>query len=536
LQYENKLDTVLENVTITETVPAHTVFAGPESSWSCEEQAVAGRICTHTMSQLAANESRTVPFSVRVIDGPIPAGVEIITNNAAIGVPGFSEPDSAPENNIAVETTVLDAAPDLSLIKSDGGASAKPGDVVAYTLTYENKGGQGATGVIIMEQIPANTTFNAKASAPGWDCTNATCSFTVGALAAGERDAVDFAVQIITNAPAGATAITNTASIADDQANGAESNENDNVASDTTLLAIGSLTATKQATLKGDANGNGEANPGDRLEYIIEIRNNGNRAVTGIALRDTVDRNTTLVANSVQANPGVVNATNPLQITIGELAAGARATIRFQVTINSPLPANVSRVENQATVTSNEMPAIATDDPSAPGVNNPTRTPVVGRAALVLTKMDLLFTDADNNDVISPGDRLLYRMKIANQGDIAATNVVLKDTPDSNTTLVAGTVQANMGAIVTGNQPNHTNVEVSVGTLLVGQVADVGFLVEIPANMAADQITNQATVTYGSAGVTLGGQSDDPDTNTAGDATVTTVVRNKGGYLPLVWK
>jgi uncharacterized repeat protein (TIGR01451 family) len=332
------------------------------------------------------------------------------------------------------------------------------------------------------------------------------------------------------------TAVTNTASIADDQANGADLNEDDNVSNDTALLAKTNLTATKRAILKVDANGNGKVNPGDRLEYTIEIRNNGNRAVTDVVLRDTIDLNTTLVANSVQANPGVVNTTNPLRVTIGELAAGARATIIFQVRINTPLPANVTRVENQATVTSLEMPAIATDDPGAPGVNNPTRTPVVSNAVIVVTKTDILFADADANDVVSPGDRLLYRMKIANQGNIAATNVVLKDTPDPNTTLVVGAVLANMGAIASGNRPGHRHIEVSVGTLQVGQVADVSFVVEIKANLATDRVTNQATVTYDSIGNSLGGQSDDPDTATAGDATVTTVIGGNGIYLPVIWR
>ena len=63
-----------------------------------------------------------------------------------------------------MDTTPVIAAPDLTLAKSDGGASVVPGGTISYTLTYANVGNQGATGVVITETVPANTTFDAGAS------------------------------------------------------------------------------------------------------------------------------------------------------------------------------------------------------------------------------------------------------------------------------------------------------------------------------------------------------------------------------------
>ena len=69
----------------------------------------------------------------------------------------------------------------MSLTKSDGGASVAPGGTVSYTLTYANGGNQGASGVVLTDVVPANTTFNAGASSddlplPGnayaWDLDN----------------------------------------------------------------------------------------------------------------------------------------------------------------------------------------------------------------------------------------------------------------------------------------------------------------------------------------------------------------------------
>ncbi len=62
------------------------------------------------------------------------------------------------------------APPDLSLTKSDGGVSASPGGTVAYVLTYRNTGAADATGTVLAETVPQNSTFNAGASTAGWVC------------------------------------------------------------------------------------------------------------------------------------------------------------------------------------------------------------------------------------------------------------------------------------------------------------------------------------------------------------------------------
>ena len=60
-----------------------------------------------------------------------------------------------------------------------------PGGHVAYTISYGNVGNQGATGVVLTETIPANSTFNAGGSTGGWSCGATTCTFAVGSVNAG---------------------------------------------------------------------------------------------------------------------------------------------------------------------------------------------------------------------------------------------------------------------------------------------------------------------------------------------------------------
>src|SRR5207237_5982787 len=113
-----------------------------------------------------AGGSGLADFAVDVLN-PAAAGVNQISNTASIA---SDLPDPNPADNTASDTTPLVAAPDLSIVKSDGGISTTPGGTVPYTLSYANTGNQGATGVAITETVPANTTFNAGASTAGWNC------------------------------------------------------------------------------------------------------------------------------------------------------------------------------------------------------------------------------------------------------------------------------------------------------------------------------------------------------------------------------
>ena len=66
--------------------------------------------------------------------------------------------------------------------------------MVVYTLSYTNAGTQNATGVVLTETVPANTTFNAGGSTAGWVCVpdnnaGSSCTLTLGALAAAARAA-----------------------------------------------------------------------------------------------------------------------------------------------------------------------------------------------------------------------------------------------------------------------------------------------------------------------------------------------------------
>ncbi len=244
LTYSNTSSGGATGVVITDTVPANTTFnAGASTAgWVCAPDNNAGSTCTLAIGAVAGTSGPlTATFAVTVVN-PVAAGVTQISNTASIANDGASGADPTPANNSASDTTPVTAAPDLSISKSDGGNSVEPGGTISYTLTYANNGNEGATGVVITETVPADTTFDSGASTAGWSCVpdanaGSTCTLAIGALAAGSgNQVVTFAVTVADPRPTGLVQISNTATIADDGANGTDPTPADNTGSDTTLV------------------------------------------------------------------------------------------------------------------------------------------------------------------------------------------------------------------------------------------------------------------------------------------------------------
>ncbi len=73
---------------------------------------------------------------------------ELGVNNITLSITddGGNGPDPTPDNNIAAETTPLDAAPDLTITKDDGGLGVdEPGGDVEYTLVIQNTSAEPVT-------------------------------------------------------------------------------------------------------------------------------------------------------------------------------------------------------------------------------------------------------------------------------------------------------------------------------------------------------------------------------------------------------
>jgi uncharacterized repeat protein (TIGR01451 family) len=356
LTYANAGPAGATGVVLTETVPANSVFnpGASTAGWVCPTGNNAGSTCTLSIGTVAAGGGSTATFSTTVFN-PMGAGISQISNTASIADDGTHGADPTPGNNTASDTTPLTGAPDLALTKSDGAISVPPGNTILYTLTYTNTGNRGATGVVITETVPANTTFNSAASLPGWSCTpdnnaGSTCTFAVAGtvFADGIPHVTTFAVNVPNPVAAGVTQISNTASIADDGTNGTDSNPANNTGSDTTpVTGAPDLSLTK-------SDGGASGVPGSAISYTLTYANSGNRGASGVVITETVPANTTFNAGASTAGWACTpngNAGSICTLAIGTVAAGSgNQTATFAVTVANPVPAGVTQISNTATI------------------------------------------------------------------------------------------------------------------------------------------------------------------------------------------
>jgi uncharacterized repeat protein (TIGR01451 family) len=521
LSYNNVGNQNATGVTITDTVPANSTFNPGASTvgWACAPNNNAGSLCTITIGAVASGAGGAVTFAVTVAN-PAPAGVTQLSNTAWVQDDGANGADPTPANNQSTDTTPLNATPDMTITKNDGGVSTTPGGVVAYTLTYSNVGNQGATGVTITDTVPTNTTFNPGASTVGWACApnnnaGSLCTITIGAVGGGGAGgAVVFAVTVVNPVPAGVTQLSNTAWVQDDGANGADPTPANNQSTDTTPLNA----APDLALSKTD--GGISSVPGGTVVYTLTYTNLGNQGATGVVITETLPANSNF--NAAASLPTVWTAVGGGLYTtpIGAVAGGGGAgTVKFAVTVVNPLPGGVTSIFNTATVGDDG----ANGPDSNPGNNTATdTTPVAAGVDLALSK-----TDGGISTV--PGGTVVYTLTYTNLGTQGATGVVITETLPANSTYNAAASLPTVWTAVGGGLYTTPIGAVAGG----GGTGTVKFAVTVvsPLPAGVGQINNTAIV--GDDGAN--GPDQNPANNTATDNTPVnaapdmTITKNDGG-------
>jgi len=375
------------------------------------------------LGTLAAGNSEVVAYETIVAD-PLPVGVTEVTNQAVFDAfelpPGVSDDPSPPGSDDPTVVPVA-AAPDLVIVKDDGGVGAQPGDTVVYALDYQNAGNQDATGVVIGETVPSNAVFNSGASSPGWNCVAAgpgsSCEFTIGDLAAGTGGQVLFAVDADEPLAAGVTTIANAASIADDGANGDDPTPADNGDTDSTPVDA----APDLEIAKDDGGATGV--PGGVVVYTLAYGNAGNQDATGAVLRETVPANTAFEAASSTPGWSCAPDNGPgseCTFSVGGLAAGAGGSADFAVRLDDPLPVGLAGISNLVEIFDDGNNG---DDPTPSDNQDGDDTPLSNNPDLAIEKR---LTDAP--DPIVPGGVLGYEIVVTNTGNNTLTGVTIVDT------------------------------------------------------------------------------------------------------------
>lgn len=272
-----------------------------------------------------------------------PAGTNI-TNQATVNYRDANGNGLTALSNVVTTTVSQVASVDVS---PDSSSPATPGDVLTYAHVVSNLG-NGPDTIDITAASSQGWTLALYADVNGNGTYEAGTDTLLGD-SVGDGDGIPdtgllaadgtFRILIRVTVPGGVadgtvdvTTVTGTSSF---NVTVSES------ATDTTTVAAPSLSAVKSVAPLGDQP------PGATLTYTVVVTNNGTGAATSIVLTDPIPANTTFVAGSITYNAAPqsdgadldsadfnVSNANTVTVNVGTLAAGATATITFQVTID----------------------------------------------------------------------------------------------------------------------------------------------------------------------------------------------------------
>lgn len=428
LTYTNEGYTDATGVVLSDTIPPGTRFY-TGGDWTCD-----GDECRHTIGSLPVGGPHPAPPLVVQVLTPTLQSCDSLLDSAAIGDDGAQGPDLEPEDNKFDLNTSLPCLPDLVLAKtSDAGDCVFGGQRLTYALTYANVGLAGATGVLLTETVPANTTY----AGSGWVCDGDTCTRAVADVPKGGSGSVEFAVQVDELLPD--EVIVNEAQIGSVQA---DIDPRDNEILLTTPVCESELDLLVTKTDGGLILG---PNKEYLIEYTITASNKGEVASTGVVLTDVLPLEATYKGTDWACTAGecsrhvgtldpsaTVQVTLPLQLEKSQFDCPVTITNTVRVTDDGAHGADRFPSDNAFTSTTTfeclpDLVVVLNDNvgPSPDGID-----------AWI---PDILNGTPEQDDprlCVSPGERVTYTVGYVNTGLTTATQVVLTETLPEHTSYV----------------------------------------------------------------------------------------------------
>ena len=268
------------NVMLTDPLPLQLDFIEASNGGTYDPVT---RLVSWSLGTLQPGASGTVTLKVRV-KKPLPNNSYIFNTVTII--------DDAKVRDEATDVIRVHAEPILSLDKTnqpDG--EVKPGDVIKYKMCYANTGNGYATGVVLTDAIPFNTTYVAGSATGGgvtYNEATKTLTWDVGVLGLDPAKCVTFEVKVnmtiegltgqagvMTFAQWNTLSITNTATL--------KSNEK----GDLTDTVVNPLKATVDPKIYKTVNAP-IRHIGESVVFTVTVTNEGTANATDVVLTDTI--------------------------------------------------------------------------------------------------------------------------------------------------------------------------------------------------------------------------------------------------------
>lgn len=476
-----------------------------------------------------ANDTIVLRVTARVVDELINTDGDTLTNTANLSFTGSPVGGIDATNTIDVVSPALTSSKDfVSLLDT----------TATIRLTVENSGTAPAYELTISDELDESywdpATLTATMIPAGFELVSSSSGGTTTVtiqtlgdhtqsaqvLSAGESIVFEFTVDLQNNGNIGVTTLPNTATISTTTLPGTDATATDNervingTANDT--LRFPDLRVRKTWT---DSNG-GNVEPGDIITYTITTDNVGDGSATNVVVTDTPDALGTLVVGTVNGSAGsaVVSGNiagdSSVDVRFASIASGATATVSYNVQVPSPYPDGLTSpqtMSNQASVDSDQLPAIPSDDPT---------TVASGDSTVIAITADPIMRVSKNDQVIAinAGGTLVYAITYRNIGNQNATGVVITETVPAHTVFNAASSTAGWSCAngaVAGTSCTFT----VIGTVNGGGSGVVNFAVDVNTPLATgiDTLSNSVSITED--GKEFGQPDSAPSTHSATETT-----------------
>ena len=378
-----------QNVVLTDAIPPEIIGAEFSTDGGVTFSPWPG---SFDIGTLLNGETRTV-----LIRGTVsPSAIGTIRNT--VGVIS-STPDPDLNNNMSTVDTEINTA-DISVIKTSDLNPAFPGQILTYTIRVSNAGPADAQNVVLTDTIPPQI-VGAEFSTDGGVTFNPwTGSFNIGTLLNGETRTILIRGTVAASASG---IISNTAEVTSTTPDPNPDNNTSTVDIEVNALADISVIKT------------GSPNPvmsGETLTYTIDVSNFGPSLAENVTLSDVIPPE--IIGAEFSTDGGITFNPWPGSLDIGTLLNGETRTILIRGTVAPVAPGFITNTADVTSTTPDPNPSNNTST-SVIEVNESTQVADVG-----------VFKSVEMNPV-TPGEMVVYPIRVSNFGPADAQNVILTD-------------------------------------------------------------------------------------------------------------
>ena len=438
------------NVVVTDMLPTGVTFKEVEPAGTYNE--LTG---LWTIGTILKDTSADITITATIDPGQ---GGNTITN--VITTVTSTETDLSPTIDDPTATVTVTSS-DLVTTKIVSDANPAEGDVIAYSIVVTNNGPSDATGVSLIDLLPAGVTYVSDNFNNVAIYNSGDGNWVIGDLAS--TNSVTLTISALVDAGTASSTITNITTVAGgDQ-------EDPTTASDTLEASINVENQSDIVLTK--VVDNETPNTGDTVTYTVTVTNAGPALVTNLVVEDVLP---------VGLSEGIVSASTGLWSapywTIGTLASGTTETLTIEAEVTAlgtiPQIGLVNTVSNtQDQIDSN----LLSDSPTA---------------TVTVTASDLETTKEVSDANPAEGDVIDYTIVVTNNGPSPATGVSLIDLLPDGVTYVSD----NFDDVAIYNSGDGNWV---IGDLAATSSVTLTISALVDAGTASSTITNITTAASG---------------------------------------